>query len=55
MVLSARQMALGPTHLAKIAREVPQEHQPTHLTSLSDADFEAWAERLTEVLKNAPL
>jgi cation transport protein ChaC len=43
-------MALGPVHLAKVAREVARVPHVSQLKKLSDADMEAVAERLVAEL-----
>lgn len=43
-------MALGPAHLAKVARQVPKGEHVSRLTKLSDAEMEAVAERLVAEL-----
>lgn len=54
MAGSGRVMALGPAHVAKVARVVERVPRTTGLTPLSDADFEALAARLVADLAGGP-
>lgn len=54
MAGSGRVMALGPAHVAKVARVVERVPQTTSLTPLSDEDFEALAARLVAELLGEP-
>lgn len=54
MAVSGRVMALGPAHLAKVAREVERGPQNPRFRLLSDEDFSAHAARLVAELNGDP-
>lgn len=54
MAHSGRVMALGPAHVAKVAREVPKTAHVSRLTKLTDADMVAAAGRLVGQMAGGP-
>ncbi|WP_333814694.1 gamma-glutamylcyclotransferase [Tabrizicola sp.] len=54
MARSGRVMALGPAHLAKVARPVEEGPLPDSFARLSDEDFKALAARLVAELEGQP-
>lgn len=53
MARSARTMALGPQHLAKVAREVARGAGPVGVTRVTDAELEEQADRFLDQLGGA--
>lgn len=54
MAGSGRVMALGPVHLAKVAREVPKVAYVSRLTRLTEEEMVAIAERLVAQVADGP-
>lgn len=50
MAARGRVMALGPAHLAKVAREVARQDRGSRFTPMRDEDFAAVAQRLVDEL-----
>jgi glutathione-specific gamma-glutamylcyclotransferase len=54
MAGSGRVMALGPAHLAKVAREVPRVEYASNLTRITDDEMIVIAERLAKQVDGGP-
>ena len=52
--MAGRVMALGPQHVAKVAREVAKTDHVSRLTKLTDEERETLAERLVADLQGGP-